>query len=547
MFIVATDASDFGLGAVLYQKIDLKVKYISFAARALSTSERNYSPTQRECLGIVFALEQFRYYLYGAKFTLFTDHRALTYIHYQKKLKHMLLNWLDILYSFDYDIIHRPGIENVLPDALSRFYERRPPEMEEAILAEIENLKVMIPSSDNTSDDLVPEEQRSSLIKRLHAEGHFGTNAIVKKILGMNKYWPSIRKDIQRVVDECIQCQRHNIGRFGFHPLQHVISQWPLDHISIDLKSFDKSRKKNTYLLVMVDVFTRFVFLVAQPDKEAKTTAQSLHRIFSIVGYPRIVSSDNGKEFINSVLNHVHLLANIEGRPITAYHPQANGLAERMVQTVSQSILKCCNGDTTIWDTFVDSVQYYVNTKVAGTHGSTPYSLLFARHPNSTFLENFPFAADKNLPSDEITQRLQYMTSVVYPVIRKKIGISNAQMSKYFQRRKKMIESSLQPGTMVMALDELRQSKMLPRYTGPFKVVRRNKDGAYLIQGPDGTQYTRPISSLKVAKLSQSFDPHVERGVVSKIMQHRDDGATKSYLVQLERHSSLELGQWERL
>jgi hypothetical protein len=70
----------------------------------------------------------------------------------------MLLNWLDILYSFDYDIIHRPGIENVLPDALSRFYERRPPEMEEAILAEIENLKVMIPSSDNTSDDLVPEE-----------------------------------------------------------------------------------------------------------------------------------------------------------------------------------------------------------------------------------------------------------------------------------------------------------------------------------------------------------------------------------------------------
>jgi hypothetical protein len=45
MFIVATDASDFGLGAVLYQKIDLKVKYISFAARALSTSERNYSPT----------------------------------------------------------------------------------------------------------------------------------------------------------------------------------------------------------------------------------------------------------------------------------------------------------------------------------------------------------------------------------------------------------------------------------------------------------------------------------------------------------------------
>ncbi len=122
-FFVATDASSFGIGAVLYQKDGDKIKYISFASRALQKSERNYGATKRELLAIIFALKQFRFYLYGRQFELFTDHNALIFIFTQKDPGPMIQSWSEILLEFDFKITHRPGMFNILPDRLSRLYD----------------------------------------------------------------------------------------------------------------------------------------------------------------------------------------------------------------------------------------------------------------------------------------------------------------------------------------------------------------------------------------------------------------------------------------
>jgi hypothetical protein len=82
-FCVATDASNHGIGAVLYQVIDNTTRYISFASRALTESEAGYGATKGELMGVVFDLQKFRYYLYGKHFKLYTDHKALTYTHTQ--------------------------------------------------------------------------------------------------------------------------------------------------------------------------------------------------------------------------------------------------------------------------------------------------------------------------------------------------------------------------------------------------------------------------------------------------------------------------------
>jgi hypothetical protein len=79
-FKVATDSSQFGNGAVLYQEIDGKNRYISFFSRSLNKSQVNYPATKRELLAIVQSLKAFRYYLYGRKFELFTDHKAIVYM-----------------------------------------------------------------------------------------------------------------------------------------------------------------------------------------------------------------------------------------------------------------------------------------------------------------------------------------------------------------------------------------------------------------------------------------------------------------------------------
>ena len=97
------------------------VKYIGFMARSLTKSERNYSTTKRELLSVVFALKKFHKFIWGNKFTLYTDHKALTYLHTQKYTNTMMNNWLDTMLDYNFEVIHLKGID-VLPDRLSRLF-----------------------------------------------------------------------------------------------------------------------------------------------------------------------------------------------------------------------------------------------------------------------------------------------------------------------------------------------------------------------------------------------------------------------------------------
>ena len=75
-------------------------------------------------LAIVFALQRLRHYLLGASFILYTDHKALVdIIACGTKLSNILASWLDIILEYDFSVVHRPGLLNILPDHLSRLFE----------------------------------------------------------------------------------------------------------------------------------------------------------------------------------------------------------------------------------------------------------------------------------------------------------------------------------------------------------------------------------------------------------------------------------------
>lgn len=119
-FILTTDASNFAIGAVLSQGIIGKDKPVAFASRTLSKSEENYSAIEKELLAIVWAAKYFRPYLFGQKFTLYTDHQPLTYALNLKTPNSKLVKWRLQLAEYDFEIKHRPGRQNVVADALSR-------------------------------------------------------------------------------------------------------------------------------------------------------------------------------------------------------------------------------------------------------------------------------------------------------------------------------------------------------------------------------------------------------------------------------------------
>ncbi|KAL0313581.1 UNVERIFIED_CONTAM: Transposon Tf2-11 polyprotein [Sesamum radiatum] len=114
--VVYTDASKEGLGCVLMQY----GKVIAYASRQLKQHEKNYPTHDLELAAIIFALAKWRHYLYGATFTIYTDHKSLKYLFSQKDLNMRQRRWMEFLDDYDCTIQYHPGKANIVADALSR-------------------------------------------------------------------------------------------------------------------------------------------------------------------------------------------------------------------------------------------------------------------------------------------------------------------------------------------------------------------------------------------------------------------------------------------
>ncbi|KAL0849026.1 hypothetical protein ABMA28_013399 [Loxostege sticticalis] len=119
-FILTTDASDVSIGAVLSQGTVGTDRPIAYASRTLSQTEIKYSTIEKELLAIVWAVKYFRPYLYGRKFTIYSDHKPLTWLMSLKDPNSKLTRWRLRLEEYDYQIVYKKGKYNTNADALSR-------------------------------------------------------------------------------------------------------------------------------------------------------------------------------------------------------------------------------------------------------------------------------------------------------------------------------------------------------------------------------------------------------------------------------------------
>ena len=119
-YILDTDASGFGVGAVLSQEQGGVERVIAYYSKTLSPPERNYCVTRRELLATVKAVKHFRPYLYGRKFRLRTDHASLRWLCRRREPSNQVARWLEILAEFSYVLEHRAGVKHGNADGLSR-------------------------------------------------------------------------------------------------------------------------------------------------------------------------------------------------------------------------------------------------------------------------------------------------------------------------------------------------------------------------------------------------------------------------------------------
>jgi len=119
-FVLQTDASDIGLGAVRAQNIQGEERVIAFASRRLIASEEKYSATEKECLAIIWAIRKLRCYLEGYRFEGTTDYLALKWLNSIDNPTGRIAHWALEVQQYQFDVTYRRGSQKIVADALSR-------------------------------------------------------------------------------------------------------------------------------------------------------------------------------------------------------------------------------------------------------------------------------------------------------------------------------------------------------------------------------------------------------------------------------------------
>ena len=96
-------------------------------------------------------------------------------------------------------------------------------------------------------------------------------------------------------------------------------------------------------------------------------------------GAPKIIISDQGREFVNTVCKKLFKLTNVHHNISSAYHPQTNGLIERYNQTLQRSLIKLVNAEQDNWDNFLDGVLFAYRTAIHKSSGLTPFEVMYGR------------------------------------------------------------------------------------------------------------------------------------------------------------------------
>lgn len=509
-FTVQTDASDTGLGGVLTQVLDGEEHVIAYASRSLSRAERNYSVTQKECLSVIFCIEKFRPYVEGTRFTVITDHYSLLWLNNLKNPTGKLARWAVRLRQHTFDLIHRKGSSNVVPDALSRI----PPTVNEISILSIslENLddwylsmrknilkspelypqwKVenglvykVVPSNlpiQTNFDEwklLVPKPQRQEVIKSCHDPAtcaHFGFFKTFSRVQE-HYYWPKMRLDIIKYVRHCQVCASQKVAstaRMGLMGSEKSVS-FPWQIISVDIMGpFPRSSKGNTHLLVVGDWFTKYTLLCPM----RKATAQNIvtfleNEVFLVFGVPQFILCDNGTQFAGSIFKKLTKAYQVQKIWFSArYSPQCN-FVERNNRTVGTAI-RCYINEHNQWDRELPKIRQAINTARHEVTGFSPSFLNFGRQVplSGNYYGEVVSTADIEIsPGDResYAAELQGLADV-FREVRKKLHLSYQRNAKAYNLRKRDV--SFEEGDKVWRRNKVLSdaankfsAKLVPKY-----------------------------------------------------------------------------------
>ncbi|KAK4474298.1 hypothetical protein MN116_000385 [Schistosoma mekongi] len=515
-FTVATDASDFGIGAVLRQDDGV----VEYASRVLTPTEQKYSTIEKECLAIVWAVDKWRPYLLGQPFHIETDHKPLQWLKTARDPRGKLSRWTLRLQEYDFTIGHVPGSRNVIADYLSRPCEdaclpeiacgvnRVRTDLERLVrcqkadptlrtvrraLTEVvddesihfsREVKTFLSQKDRlrlnaagvlTWKDndgswiaVIPKPLRHELISECHQLAHTGV-AKTTDLLRQSAYWPGMQEDVMRYVLACPQCQLMKGDKCIRTSLQPIPVTTVGDLWSVDVMGpFPQTSSGNQYVLVMTEHATRWVEAVAIPDQRGKTVTEAVMRhIVADHGIPRMILTDQGPCFESEEFTFRLGQLGIKRVRATPYHPQTNGLTERNNHTLKEWL--AAKGGN--WETELPMILLAHRASNQGTTKKSSFQLMYGRRPR---LPGNIIAWPQSQKWNDRKWKEQRKQAVENIQRKQEMDVKRSEQHRGNQLRHFSVGDLVKcRGRRSITGGGLGSKKVLPKWEGPYTVIAR--------------------------------------------------------------------------
>jgi len=327
------------------------------------------------------------------------------------------------------------------------------------------------------------------ILKRSHDDplsGHRGFEKTLKCIT-KDFIWDHMYTDIKHYCDTCDTCQRCKNSTTKsqglLKPLQLPHRKW--GSISMDfIVALPKSSRNNDSVLVVVDRFTKMVrFFPCKTTITSEQLAQVLFQnIISQYGLPDEIISDRGTQFMSELFTDLWKHFGTNQRPSTAYRPQTDGQTERTNRTL-QEYLRCYIGSKhTDWESLLPAAEFAHNNSHAQSIGTTPFFLMYGYHPKTPVTLGLVDA--KVHPAKKMAKDMEKAVKRAKRMLMASQHRMKSQYDKHHVHKTFAVNDHVLLSTKNLKLQGFH--KFLPKYVGPFQVVRAYGTHAFQLALPSG-------------------------------------------------------------
>lgn len=281
--------------------------------------------------------------------------------------------------------------------------------------------------------------------------------------------------DIRQYCQNCDKCNRCNTGTLERGPLQPITvpkKVWSLTSIDI-IGPLPETSRGNKYIVAVTDHFTKYPFACALPQKTAELVANFLYECICLFGCMDSIISDQGREFVNSVMDHLSDRFGFKHRITSPYHPESNGQRERDNRTLKSCLTKVVNDKQDNWDLCLSGALFAYRTSKHSSTKITPFEAVFGTAAKLPVEDTQQINA--NVLGEASTAYIESnieSRKIMHSLIHSNIQAAKIKQKKYFDSKIKVPTYVKDDLVLIKNKSRINRmgSKLQPMWLGPYRV-----------------------------------------------------------------------------